>query len=662
MTKSNLYSPTVKADDFYDTKTREFLRALEANDSPAVYFLEQDNEYLRKKFKVVPPINFSPTADLDAERFQTRYRDLTRAIFANDHLSVELCLREYPLFLQTYNGDGESLEHVLCRAKNADLLMANIISDKKSIFLDSFGNTPLNLAAMFNRYDLVDFFSGFQDPTQRNFSGQNAFDFAFFNNNTEIINLLIHRSIQPVLTEFQFQDYQQQLPNENQVINEILVGELRVNSNLDLEQVTTKTITADLLEVVGEDQKEGNSVVKSEVLFVVKNIANPPVTDFEIPIAIIAEKSKQEIDFSKNNPEAKKSQKEELRIKKHETKLMSKEDNLSKAVEKDISNKAKQEVLRQAQIEKSKLEKSKLLEQKEKEEAKKKEEEDLLQSTFEKVAQQSQKLEEIKNQKILLFKNFLDEISRKYNIQNLDLSKTDNTQESLELSKRYLQEYLFISAIKTSNTPLMEEILNHPVASEFLDLERKGQDEETPLIFACRFGAFKIADLLINKGVNVKAIDKNHQSALHWCARYSGEVSFNTAKTIFEKSGNDVNFLKAHSNGMSVAMNCCRENGNDYIFKMVMDECKKGGQDYDSLEKKFFMNAAYQKNNLRTVEVLNGMGLTINSFNYEVLMKHIIKETNNRNNSSQPTGTVKSKSKEKLKDKDKNPNLGKDIS
>ena len=163
MTRQALPFATVKAVDFYPAKTREFLRALQSNDSPAIYFLEQDHEYLRQQFNIVPAINFVSINPAE-ERFQARYRDLTRAIFANDHLSAELCLREYPLFLQTCNTAGETLDHVLCRANYADKTMANIISDKKNIFLDSFGNMPLNLAAMFNRHDFVEFFSSFQNP------------------------------------------------------------------------------------------------------------------------------------------------------------------------------------------------------------------------------------------------------------------------------------------------------------------------------------------------------------------------------------------------------------------------------------------------------------------------------------------------------------------
>jgi hypothetical protein len=138
---------------------------------------------------------------------------------------------------------------------------------------------------------------------------------------------------------------------------------------------------------------------------------------------------------------------------------------------------------------------------------------------------------------------------------------------------------------------------------------------------------------------------------LHYCARYSGEDSFKTAKTIFEKSGNDVNFLKAHSNGMSVAMNCCRANGNHLIFEMVMDKCHKGGQDYDNSEKLFFMNAACQKNNTKTVGVLLKMGLQLNQIQRDILRQH--REQIN-NNSLQPTSAVT------LKPKDKNLSLGAD--
>ena len=210
---------------------------------------------------------------------------------------------------------------------------------------------------------------------------------------------------------------------------------------------------------------------------------------------------------------------------------MSSEDKLSKAVEKDISNKAKQEVLRQAQIEESKLRKLEFLAQKEKEEMKLREEEELLQSLIKENAQELQKLAEIEGQKILFLKNFLDEISPECGIENSNLSTTSNSPETLELSKKFLKTF-FELAIKMSKIPLMRKILDHPVALEFLDLESRNENGETPLILACRFGAFEIADLLIAKGVKVDDTDQNLQSALHYCARYSGEDSFKTAKTI----------------------------------------------------------------------------------------------------------------------------------
>jgi len=621
MTKTKLPLSEVNAADFYHAKTREFLRALQAHDTPAIYFLRQENESLRQLFNIVPPITFVPT-DPTAERFKARYRDLNRAIFANDHLSAELCLNEYPLFLRTYNIGGESLQHIVCRAIYADQAMADIVSDRRDIFLDSFGNTPLNLATMLNRYDLVEFFSSFQNPNLRNSFGQNAFDFAFFNNNQEIINLLISQSFEPVLTEFQ--DYQQNLSNENPLTNNrVVVSELQVATDLDLEQVTKAEI---LLQDI-DDKKEESLVVQSEVSLE-RNSATHEVINSEIPIATIEEKSQQLESFSKDNPETKKSWKQELRIRQREANLMLKEDKLSKAVEKDISNKAKQEILRQAQIEKSKLERLESLAQKEKEAMKLKEEEELLQSLVAENSQKSQKLAEIESQKILLFKKFLDEISPKFGFENPNLSMTSNIPEMLELSKKFLQNFFKITIFE-KNTPLMEEILNHPIASEFLDLESKDQKEETPLILACRAGAFEIADLLIARGANVKATDENLQSALHYCAKHSGEDSFKTAKTIFEKSGNDVNFLKAHSNGMSVAMNCCRENGNHLIFKMVMDECSKSGQDYSREEKMFFMTAACEKENTKTAGVFLQMGLLSKEDIGQVLKEYKEKKANN---------------------------------
>ena len=634
MTRTTLPPSAAKAAYFYPVKTREFLRALQAHDSPAIYFLRQENESLRQQFNIVPPITFVPT-DPATERFKARYRDLNRAIFANDHLSAELCLKEYSLLLKTYNILGESLQHIACRAIYADQAMANIISDKRFIFFDSVGNTPLNLATMLNRYDLVEFFSSFQNPNLRNYFGQNAFDFAFFNNNQEIVNLLISQSFEPVLTEFQ--DYQKQLSNENPVTNRVVVGELQVANDLALEQVTK----AEIFALDMEGQKEENLVVQSEVSLD-QNSTTTEVRNSEIPIAKIAEKSEQLKSFSKDNPEAKKSWEQELRLRQREANLMLKEDKLSEAVEKDISNKAKQEVLRQTQIEEAKLRKLESLAKKEKEDMKLKEEEDLLQSILEKNAQERQKLAEIESQKILLLKNFLDKISPKFGIENPNLSTTSNTPETLELSKKNLENF-FMLAIKTSNTPLMEEILNHPVASEFLDLERKGQNEETPLILACRFGAFEIADLLIAKGVKVDATDENLQSALHYCARHSGEDSFKTAKTIFEKSGNDVNFLKSEDIKKSVAINCCRENGNPLIFQMVMDKCREGGKDYDNNEKLFFMTAACQKNNTQTVGVFLRMGFQLNKIQRDILTQH---KKQIGNNSLQPASAKTLKSQE----------------
>jgi len=455
----------------------------------------------------VPLINFFPK-DPSTERFQAKYRDLIRAIFANDHFSAELCLREYPLFSQTYNINGESLGHIVCRAINADQEMASIVCDK-NIYLDNAGNTALNLAAMFNRYDLVEFFSNFQNPNFPNHLGQTAFDFAFINNNQDIVNLLVLRTTNLFLDSAQ--DYQQDFQNKNSATKRALIGDLQVDSDLAVAQITEqKTLTQDL-----EHRKEKDSTDIQPEASLLQN--NTKSVNNEIPINRVEEKSQQVVEFSKANPDIKESCEKELRLIQREAKLMLAEDKLSKEQE----------------------------------------EESLLQKTIEENAR------ELKS--------------------------------SAELKK------IFLSAIENNSIPILEKILNNSLAQEFLNLELRNDNGETPLILACRLKAFEAADLLIARGAKVKVFEKNLRSPLHYCAQYSGENSFKTFNTIFEKSGRDSNFLKAEdSNRISAAMNCCREDGNSLIFRTILET----GIYEEMTAKSQFLAMAFLKKNNKVIKVL----------------------------------------------------------
>ena len=179
-------------------------------------------------------------------------------------------------------------------------------------------------------------------------------------------------------------------------------------------------------------------------------------------------------------------------------------------------------------------------------------------------------------------------------------------QKTIEENARELKNLaelrkIFLWAIENNNIPMLEEILNHSLAQEFLDLELRNDDGETPLILACRLKAFEAADLLIAKGAKVKVFAENLRSPLHYCAQYSEENSFKTFNTIFEKSGHDFNFLKAEdSNKISPAMNCCREDGNSLIFKTILET----GIYEEMTEKLEFLASAFLKKNNKVIKVL----------------------------------------------------------
>ncbi len=91
-------------------------------------------------------------------------------------------------------------------------------------------------------------------------------------------------------------------------------------------------------------------------------------------------------------------------------------------------------------------------------------------------------------------------------------------------------------AVKRNNKDLVAQIIKKEGKKSVL--QRDGY-EQTPLHIACYHASFEIASMLIAKGADVKAVDKNGWTALH-SATNSGELAI--CKLLIEK-GADCNAM-----------------------------------------------------------------------------------------------------------------------
>lgn len=279
---------------------------------------------------------------------------------------------------------------------------------------------------------------------------------------------------------------------------------------------------------------------------------------------------------------------EELKIRNRETNLMFAEEKHKKEADK-IEEKALKDVAnRNSQKLQAKLAKQKKPKKIDKEDAAKKAEEDLLLEVAIKEAQiQRVESKEMKYRQVLDFNKFLNEIH-----SDLKLSKEVKIDLEVpnleEIQRDYLGNTLLI-AVSKNKILAVEKILSHSLKEQFINF--KDVDYNTnSLNIACAIGAFDIAKLLIEQGIDVKAFDSKKNSALHFCAAKKDQKtspenpnlkesglkktvqSSEIAKMITLKCDNDWEFLfLKNSNKLSAAEICCKASGNWMVLKNILE-------------------------------------------------------------------------------------------
>ncbi len=443
-------------------------------------------------------------------RFQARFQNLMQAIYFNDHESVKNCFDEYPELRYSYTAKtNQSLIDILCRF-GGDIEMAKIIINKtdeapsEDFYLDQDGNTPLNSAIAYKRYDLAEFFLRFYDPNFPNHSGKTAFDFA----------------------------------KDNQLMTDFLINRLPVYK---ISKVDKKSDVSDIKrkEVVSVDESN-NSSQNFKNFSDIPNLTNPEAINSKTyEPTTVAEEFMQ--DLLKDKPRIISS--------KTELKLMNAEDKLSREVEDNY--------FLLATVDANEAEKKEVL---------------------------------------LSINKLINELTFGINPQLQDSVIADIDNPNIEKSCQTLLGQLMISNIKEKRYSAVEKILNHEEARKCLgNIEFLDSEQSTPLILACKIGAFDIAKLLLERGAKVKVFDQQKRSPLHYCALQEGEKSYEVARIILDKIGNNKEFLDIKDeSGLSIPFCCCAKNGNPLILEQIL---KVRPSIYDPLEQSNLFALAFHHDN-----------------------------------------------------------------
>lgn len=274
------------------------------------------------------------------------------------------------------------------------------------------------------------------------------------------------------------------------------------------------------------------------------------------------------------------ARKEELRLRNIETNLMRKEDNLAQA--------KREEERKQQNKEKKDTKKPEITQQKKSNEnLVNNNEEEILKKAVEESNKERKEIEKAKRQEIDQLNSFISEIYTELGIERKRSISFEEYQQEDNIIKLF--GVLMNIAVLSKKYDTVEKLLNHHFKDKFVDYSDE-KDGKTCLIKACENSCFGIAQLLIEKGADVKIFDKNGNSALHYCAinkdkenqekKPSSQESIinqdiqssQIAKMIIDQTANDWNFLSAHnSNQMSAFTLCCKAYGNSKVLESLLE-------------------------------------------------------------------------------------------
>ena len=278
---------------------------------------------------------------------------------------------------------------------------------------------------------------------------------------------------------------------------------------------------------------------------------------------------------------------EELKIRNRETNLMFAEEKHKKEADKIEEKALKDAANRNSQKLQAKSTKQKKPKKIDKEYAAKKAEEDLLLEVAIKEAQsQREESKKLKYQQVLDLNKFLNEV---HSDLKLPEDKIDLEVPNLEEIQRNRLGSVLLVAVSRKKILTVEKILSHSSKEQFINF-KDVDNSINSLNIACAIGAFDIAKLLIEQGIDVKAFDSKKNSALHFCAakedqKLSSEnsnlkesglkktvQSSEIAKMITLKCDNDWEFLfLKNSNKLSAAEICCKASGNWRVLKNILE-------------------------------------------------------------------------------------------
>merc|ERR1712098_511048 len=116
-------------------------------------------------------------------------------------------------------------------------------------------------------------------------------------------------------------------------------------------------------------------------------------------------------------------------------------------------------------------------------------------------------------------------------------------------------------SIPPGANPFVKELMG--AICRHVDVDKKGEHNQTPLMLFCQFGAEKAVSKLIQREANTRAVDKNGRTALHFAAK----IGSSSVCNVLLRNGANIN---AETRCRETAIMMAAVNGKEEVVKFLL--------------------------------------------------------------------------------------------